>query len=401
MARVYRGRGSDPEVLWLDNGKLRLGLVPELGGRLLSLQLVSEMDSVELLWRNEDLLDAELRFRNGHTHRPVSGSLGDWVNYGGDKTWPAPQGWERDDQWAGPPDPVLDSGAYRPVIEEQADYAAVTLTSAEDPRTGLRLRRRFELHRGRLSYRLRVGALNTSGRDVRWSLWNVTQLAAEGAGGTYVAGARPVTPLLAGTGFPESTELPGDRAFVAHQDVVGKLGFPAATGWLAHVGGGATLTQSFPVEPGAEYPDQGSRVEVWLEHPLPRPLAELGALDPPSRIVECEVLGPLTTLRPGERTALTLDCAVTPTDAAVHDVTPAGHWTRPPELRRSRLTGEFVPYRGGTLVAGHAGVEVRAGRAGQVDLPVDAGTELALSLDDGHGEAVPAGRARDYAKGVR
>ncbi|WP_431876524.1 DUF4380 domain-containing protein [Amycolatopsis sacchari] len=292
-------------ALWLDNGLLRLGLVPALGGRLLSL---STPDSGELLWRNEELLTDDLVLRR--EHRPHGGTLGDWVNYGGDKTWPAPQGWEREDQWAGPPDPVLDSGAYTAEVHNGADTDVVTLTSGDDPRTGLRLSRRFELARGRCGYRLTLTGTNTSARTVRWALWNVTQLAADGAGGTDVAGPPEVTELLAGTGFPRWRPTAGG-VHVPHQDVVGKLGFPAATGRWSHTGNGSTLTQSFAVDPAAAYPDSGSRVEVWMEHPLPAPLAGLGDLDPPARIVECEVLGPLTTLAPGERMTLTIDCEVT------------------------------------------------------------------------------------------
>ncbi|MCI2417413.1 DUF4380 domain-containing protein [Saccharopolyspora sp. K220] len=392
--RVERHAGG--EVLWLDNGLLRLGLVPLLGGRLLSLRLMSDVDERELLWRNDKLLTDELMPRPGHVHRPQSGSLGDWINYGGDKTWPAPQGWDDENQWAGPPDPVLDSGPYTTKIRQDAELAAVTLTSGDDPRTGLRLTRRFELRRDQCSYRLELTAQNTSERTVRWSLWNVTQLAAKGAGGTYVASPPQVTRLLAGTGYPDWSELPGDRVHIPHRDVVGKLGFPAATGWLAHTGGGATLTQSFTVDDAAEYPDAGSRVEVWLECPLPEPLATLGDLDPPARIVECEVLGPLTTLAPGERTTLALDCAVTPGTAAVHDVTPAGHWTRPAELRAERLVGEFVAYRDGELATGQGSTTVRAGQTTTLDLPAADG-ERALELTDSTGQRMHAGVARTKA----
>ena len=41
------------------------------------------------------------------------------MNWGGDKVWLAPQGWENEDQWPGPPDPVLDGGAYH--AEQFAD----------------------------------------------------------------------------------------------------------------------------------------------------------------------------------------------------------------------------------------------------------------------------------------
>lgn len=299
------GERVDDDVLWLDNGLLRLGLVPELGGRLLSL---SSVDGRELLWRNAELLTDELALRGAH--RPRSGSLGDWLNYGGDKTWPAPQGWDHEGQWAGPPDPVLDSGRYEATLERNADVVTATLTSGEDPRTGLRISRKFTLRQDESSYRLTLTAVNTSARTVRWALWNVTQLAAHGEGGTFVEGPPEVTELIAGTGYPKWTDE-GGRVFVPHQDVVGKLGFPAATGSLTHTGHGTTLTQTFLVDDNAEYPDEGARVEVWMEYPLLRPLAALDGLDPPARIVECEVLGPLTTLEPGASTSMTIDVAVT------------------------------------------------------------------------------------------
>ncbi|GLY36089.1 hypothetical protein Amsp01_021130 [Amycolatopsis sp. NBRC 101858] len=277
-------------VTWLDRGDLRLGLVPELGGRLLSVR----HRGVELLWRNTDLLDDYLRGE----YAPNSGQMGDWVNYGGDKTWPAPQGWEGPDQWPGPPGPVLDSGPY----SVATDGDTVTMTSAPDPRTGLRFTRAITLLDD--GYRLDLRAENVSSRPVRWALWNVTQLP---GGGPVTAGLRrpEVVALVAGTGTPEYT-VDGDRLVVPAQDVVGKLGVPGTAGWVTY----GALTLSFEVDPAGEYPDEGSPLEIWLEHPLPAPLAELGDLDPPARIVELEVLGPLTTLAPGEVTGLSIRAEV-------------------------------------------------------------------------------------------
>lgn len=293
------------EIWWLGNGRVKLGVAPALGGRLLSL---STADGSEMLWHNTELLTDELVPRR--PHRPHGGRMGDWLNYGGDKTWPAPQGWSSAREWAGPPDPVLDSGPYEISVHESDELAAVDLTSGDDPRTGLRFTRRFELRANEPGYRLVLTGQNTADRPVRWALWNITQLAAEGEGTTWVDGPALVTNLLAGTGFPRWQAESG-RVRVPHQDVVGKLGFPAATGRVSHEGESGTWTQTFAVDDVAEYPDRGSRVEVWLEHPLPRPLAELGNLDPPARIVECEVLGPLTELAPGERMTLALDTTIT------------------------------------------------------------------------------------------
>jgi hypothetical protein len=56
--------------------------------------------------------------------------------HGGDKLWPAPQGWNNDAQWPGPPDAVLDGQPYR--AEMLDGGAALRLTSRDDPRSGIR-----------------------------------------------------------------------------------------------------------------------------------------------------------------------------------------------------------------------------------------------------------------------
>ncbi|HEY1116442.1 MAG TPA: DUF4380 domain-containing protein [Acidimicrobiales bacterium] len=317
--------------MWLDNGVLRLGAVPALGGRLLSVQV----HGVETLWRNPAHLDDDLHPVGGHSPRPTGGELGDWVNYGGDKTWPAPQGWSGPGEWAGPPDPVLDSGPYDWELHED-DVLTLTMTSGADPRTGLQLVRKVVLGPDAATYDLVLHGINVSDRVVRWALWNVTQRRAGVAGhggvdigvGPALDGSSVVAPVLAGTGVPRTEPRGPGVVRVPHQDVVGKVGFPTATGWLAHVANGTTCTQRFQVVPRAEYPDGGSRVEVWLEHPLDQPLAALGNLDPPDRIVEVEVLGPLVELAPGERTQLTISCAaVVEETTEVLEVAAEGHRT--------------------------------------------------------------------------
>ncbi|MEK8141805.1 hypothetical protein NKH18_01610 [Streptomyces sp. M10(2022)] len=151
---------------------------------------------------------------------------------------------------------------------------------------------------------------NTSAVERRWALWNVTQIAGAppaspaGAEGVYLGRARsgrPSTvPLVAGTGRPQVLEAAADVLYVPHQDVVGKVGFPDSAGWLAHVGPERTLAQGFTVHEGS-YPDEGSRAEVWMECPLAEGLPHLGGLRPRDHVVECEALGPLTTLAPGRR----------------------------------------------------------------------------------------------------
>jgi hypothetical protein len=293
------------DVYWLAADALVLGVVPNLGGRLLSMCV----EGHELLWRNDTLLTDDLQPVPGHVPQPMHGTLGDWRNYGGDKTWPAPQGWSSPAEWAGPPDAVLDSGPYDVGVHDTNGSISLTMTSAADPRTGLQLRRTLTVSDGN-GFRLRLAALNTADSPVTWSLWNVTQLA---GGGTVDVAVGPLftepVALAIGTGVPTWRCTDERTVEIGPQDVVGKLGFPYATGSLRYHHCGVSVTWEFPVDDDATYPDGGSRAEVWMEHPQPAPLATLDGLDPPGRIVECEVLSPLRTLAPGD--TMTQDLAVT------------------------------------------------------------------------------------------
>lgn len=304
--RVDRGRH---DVHWVTSGPLEVGIVPALGGRILSLR----RDGRELLWRNPALLDESLQPVDGHVPAPHGGLLGDWRNYGGDKTWPAPQGWSRADEWAGPPDAVLDSGAYD-VRVEQGDEVVLELTSGVEPRTGLRLSRRLTV-RDDAGFDLELSAENMVDRPVTWALWNVSQLP---GGGTTLVEVGPEfsepVELAVGTGAPSWRRTATDEVEIGPQDVVGKLGFPGASGRLRYRRDGIDIAWSFEAEEGAVYPDGGSRVEVWTEHPQPKPIAHLDGLNPPDRIVECEVLSPLQRLEPGEVARLRMRVTVAPSE---------------------------------------------------------------------------------------
>jgi hypothetical protein len=122
----------------LENTYVRLVTVPDIGGRVMAYDL----GSYPFFWTDPDLA--------GKLFSPEEnqgdGSLGAWKNYGGEKTWPAPQGWDNDQQWPGPPDPVLDSGRYTlDKLAVEGDRAVVTMISPPDARTGLQITRQFTL----------------------------------------------------------------------------------------------------------------------------------------------------------------------------------------------------------------------------------------------------------------
>ena len=112
-------------VSLLKNQWLKLSIAPQLGGRIIQL----EMNGYEFFFVNRQLAGKE----------PDStrlGPNGTWPNFGGEKIWPAPQGWDSPNQWPGPPDPVLDSGVYE-VDKDDSENKVLTLLSPFDSYTCL------------------------------------------------------------------------------------------------------------------------------------------------------------------------------------------------------------------------------------------------------------------------
>lgn len=307
---VARLRLGDLDVVTAENGELELAFLPQVGGRLISLRLHSD----EVLWRNPAFLADDLSPVVPHARWPrPDGTMASWANVGGNKTWPAPQGWSGSDEWPGPPDEILDAGAY--AVEATVDdhgAAHVALASAPDPRTGLRISRAFTLPASGSAFSQVSTFVNDSPVPVRWSVWEVTQVDttprqnATDAGKFRVDVTCPDSPLclLEAVGTARSHSGPG-YVEVPVQETVGKLGFPNATGrvtWLRS--DGVRLEQTTTRELEAVYPDGGCAVELWLQYPLPEPLAALGGLHPDAHLVEMEVLSPLVEIPPGGRSSL-------------------------------------------------------------------------------------------------
>lgn len=313
--------GPEPVPHQVDTGDLCLTFLPGLGGRLLSVRC----GGAELLWQNPAYVDrGSLRtVRPRPDWAPLDGTMGSWANVGGSKTWPAPQGWTDDTEWAGPPDPVLDSGAWTMESAVAADGTVhLRMASPDDPRTGLRIIRELTVPAGR-TFTQRSTFRNVSDRPVRWSVWEVAQVDTGGGPGwapedgtITVSVSDDAAPLdmIAAVGRVEvGPRGPDGRREVPVRAAVGKVGFTTADGELAfHRPDGAGLTLRFDPVLGAPYPDGGARVELWMQCPQPTPLDDWGGLHPDAWLTELEVLGPLVDLAPGEETALDLTWHIDP-----------------------------------------------------------------------------------------
>lgn len=280
-------------LLTLRSGELVAIVAPELGGRVLSLA----RDGAEVLWRNADLLDAELQPREA-VRRGAAG-FAEWLNWGGDKSWVAPQGWDSPELWPGPPDPTFDGGVFS-VHDLGPD--SVGLVSADDPTTGLRMRRDIALSDDGMT--VRTTLTNVSAVPRTWAAWEVVQLPIEAedlrSGSVRVCTSRAAPPHVL-------HRLVGDLPVTSREgltkvqltDAVGKLGFSNYDGWIEYRrASGVGLRLSSAVAPGP-HPDD-SPAQLWVQTPQSQPLAELDGFRATVALLELELVSPLSTLAPGE-----------------------------------------------------------------------------------------------------
>jgi hypothetical protein len=364
------------QAIHLDNGLLRAAIVPDIGGRVLQFWLGEH----PFLFANPHLA--------GRLFTPEEnwgdGTLGSWKNYGGNKTWPAPQGWSGPDQWAGPPDPVLDSGRFRVL---SAEPARASVQSPPDPRSGLQITRELSLAEGSARAVSSRTMRNVSDRPVRWSLWDVTQLECANR-----ATCRMTVPLNPASRFPGGYQvMVGDadnpqwrtddptlfRVEYARQ--LGKVGLDSQAGWIAFSDGEWVFVHQFEVVPGAAYPDGGATVEVWTHGPGILDGVDFSQEHLRGELMEMEVLGPMVTIAPGEEASADLVWATCRCPGPIVDVTEK-HCTS------QRLV---VEHRGGAAhVRASFGffqptrVQLRDRSSGQVLLEREAGPLAPLKLDD-------------------
>ena len=240
----------------LENGLIELQIVPEIGGRVLQYTL----GDYGFFWVNGDLLNVK---------PPESGvgPEGEWLNYGGDKLWPAPQGWDSEEQWPGPPDPVLDGAPYgAEVLSESGRPVAVRLTSREDPRSGLQFSRVIKVFEGTTRVRIDATMKNIDRKPRRWGLWAITQLDVGNRHGQgYNRNYQACCPLNPRSLYPEGYRvlygLVNNPSFqpdheagmlrVNYRRLVGKVGLDSAAGWVASMDAtdGYVFVHRFTFEP--------------------------------------------------------------------------------------------------------------------------------------------------------
>lgn len=291
----------------MKNDLVNLEIVPDIGGRVLQYKLGDY---------GFFLVDQDL-----YGKQPPASGVGPedaWLNYGGDKLWLAPQGWDNDQQWPGPPDPVLDG---QPFALEVISDKKIHLTSKKDMRSGVQLSRFIEVFDGSTRVSIDATMKNIDNKLRRWGIWAHTQFNAgnrhgKGYNENYWAYC-PLNPNSVFTkGYGVQYGLVNNMSYqpdyennmmkVQYMRRVGKIGIDSPAGWVATVDAtdGYVFVHRFEYEPDKAYPDNSS-VEIWMNG-----LGEFVAWGKVNQMpestkenpynFESEVISPYAELQPGE-----------------------------------------------------------------------------------------------------
>lgn len=316
LATQEQASAQEWESVDLKNELIEVQAVPEIGGRIIQYKL----GDYDFFWVNKELVNKKI---------PASrlGPDGEWLNYGGDKVWPAPQGQDNDQQWPGPPDPVLDGGPYTAdVIRKNDRVRAIRMTSEKDERSGIQFSRKFKIFDDSTRVSIEATMENIDMKPRRWGVWVVTQFDTsnrhgDGHNKNYWAYC-PINPdSMYYKGYNVMLGLVGHLSYKpdyengmmrVHYDYkVGKIGMDSSGGWIATLDAtdGYVFVHRFTYKSGRAYPDNAS-VEFWLNGP-----GEIAAWgreiekmpDDTAYLMESEVLSPFASLEPGESYTFSYD----------------------------------------------------------------------------------------------
>jgi hypothetical protein len=266
----------------LANSTLEVIVVPAIG-RIMGLRRIG--DDAGVLWENREL-DGQLPQANSGT----------WANFGGEKSWPAPQSdWPRVMGHDWPPPAGFDASQF----EASATDSGLMLKSQVDAAWGIQAVRQIELDFAGPVLRVRTEFHKVSGKPVRAAVWTIAQFMDPAC----VAIELPPNSKFSG-GYTNLIKAdPAELAvngrlltFVRHPHEFVKIGSDA--GKIVWVGAASVVRVESEIVPG-EHPDGGCHVEVYTN-----PGAQ--------KYVELESLGPLVDLEAGRTIEQTTTYTVMP-----------------------------------------------------------------------------------------
>ncbi|MCL4178402.1 MAG: hypothetical protein KJ072_11760 [Verrucomicrobia bacterium] len=258
------------DSILVSNGRVEAIIVPAIG-RVMQFRFAGENEGP--FWENESLF--------GQNPDPASTN---WLNFGGDKTWPAPQG-----EWAfiTPRDWPPPAGFDAVPMQASIDGWKIKLVSPVDPYYGIRTIREISLALDEPVMNITTRYEKLEGLPLMASVWVITQLKEP-----LVACGRVANFSMYREGFrlmseqsPPNLEVrDGILRLQRDPKTAHKVGMDV--GSLLWVGEKEMLRIDSSRLPQQVYPDRGASAEIYTN---PDPL----------RYVELEVLGPIHKMIPG------------------------------------------------------------------------------------------------------
>src|ERR1700721_1074665 len=143
------------------NAWVKLTFVPQVGGRL-----------TQVSFNRHPYLFVNPAYK-GKYISPAE-AAGRWINYGGDKIWPLPEGNDDEQHWTGASTP-LDDGAYAFSILSKSNRCTVRVEGPPGPPTGLQYTREISIGSDSPEIFFHAITRNITGHSIAWSVQSVSQ----------------------------------------------------------------------------------------------------------------------------------------------------------------------------------------------------------------------------------
>jgi hypothetical protein len=342
---------------WVD-----LIFVPELGGRLMQVTFAGH----PYLFVNPELEGKYI---------PPDQAKGRWINYGGDKIWPLPEGNDDEQHWTGASTP-LDDGAYQFKVIFQGVSCIVRLDGPPDPPTGLQYSREVKIGTDSPEISFHAITTNYTGHSIDWSVQSVSQynLTSATDAKDYNHNFWAITPVNPNSGYLLGYHvrdgLANDPSYKVKDGlfrlnwkyIESEVWVDSTAGWVAVVDGTSafTMVEKSRYVPRVEYPSKASVIfykngpTVELDSAGKPHLSSFNLKETPY-YMEAEINSPMAHLEAGE--SYTFDTHWFPCrmGADLSTVTDAGTVGNPLMVTRKdkqlELTGAFGVFFPGTLEA--------------------------------------------------
>jgi hypothetical protein len=339
------------------NPWVKLEIVPQLGGRLMQVTFGGH----DYLFVNQQLKGKVL---------PVDPLQHRWVNYGGDKIWPMPEGSQDEQHWAGAGGEPLDDGPFSLQVIAHGAQCTVRLTGPVDPLIGQQYIRDISISADSPVISFHAVMKNVSGFPQSWSEQSVSQYNA--ASPTDASqfnpefyGLTPANPASAYlNGFHVRTGTSNNSAYSVRDGLFrlhwgntgGEVWVDSPGGWAAVVDGTTqyTMLERIRYQPGANYPDKAT-ILFFTTGQRMRGGAAPPSDTPPIYYMETEVNSPVVELYPGETYAMDTQWFPTRMGSEFKTTTYSGVIGQPLAVAGTPeglvLSGNFGVFYAGKLVA--------------------------------------------------